>query len=77
MQNVVIPIKSVFNKNHDHYYNETVLEKCLKNNKYLKIIRKCHIMIQLTFLKVLILIRQVQQKMYYLSILVLFRQRLW
>ena len=28
MQNVIILIKSVFNKSHNYYYYETFLEKC-------------------------------------------------
>ena len=28
MHNVGIRIKSVFNKNHNHYYNQVFLEKC-------------------------------------------------
>ena len=27
MHNVVVVIKSIFSKNHNHYYNETSLEK--------------------------------------------------
>ena len=55
---IVILIKSVFNKNHNYYYNdETFLEKW-SYKQYLK----SYIMIELMFQKVLMLIRQVHLK---------------
>lgn len=35
MYNVIILIKSVLNKNHNHYYYLTFLEKC-SNEQYIK-----------------------------------------
>ena len=53
MHNVVILSKSVFNENYNHHYDKVF------RKMFTQIIQKCCIMIELTFLKVLILIRQV------------------
>ena len=45
MQNVVIHIKSVFDKNYNHYFKNVFLEKCSYKQK-----QKYYIMIELTFL---------------------------
>ena len=65
---VIILIKSNFNKDKNNYYHNIFLNKGSyelpkdKNNKYFCINYKCSIMIELTFLKELILIKQVRQK---------------
>ena len=62
--NVVILIKSVFDKDRNNYYYNIFLEKASnelpKNSFCIKY--KCYIMIELTFLKELILTKQVHQK---------------
>ena len=50
-------IKSVFNKNHNHYYYVLLSEKSLYRQH-----NKCYIMTHLTFLTLLMLIRQVHLK---------------
>ena len=62
--NVTIFIESVFNKNKNHYYN-LLLEKGLYENKSYKwmfVCYKCYILIELTFLKEMMLIRQLNQE---------------
>ena len=62
--NVVILIKSVFDKDRNNYYYNIFLEKASnelpKNSFCIKY--KCYIMIELTFLKELILTKQVHQR---------------
>ena len=62
--NVMILIKSVWNKDKNSYYYNIFLEKVLFefSKKCLCIRYKCYIMIQLTSLKELILKKQVHQK---------------
>ena len=63
LHNVVILIKAVFNKNQNQYSYNIFLEQC--SHQLLKIMKisffisfRCYIMIELAFLKELILIRQ-------------------
>ena len=76
--NVIILIKSVFNKNKNEYYYNIFLGKGSNENKsyteFFKLIfvhYKCYISIELTFLKEM-LIMQVNQKNEYLSLLAFF-----
>ena len=64
-RNVIIIIKSVWNKDKNNYYYNIFLEKAsYKFPKKYSFCKKykCYILIELTFLKELILIKQVQQK---------------
>ena len=56
--NVIILIKSVVNKNENKYYYNIFLEKGSYKDKWMFVYYKCYIMIELTFLKELILIKQ-------------------
>ena len=56
--NVIILIKSVVNKNENRYYYNIFLEKGSYKDKWMFVYYKCYIMIELTFLKELILIKQ-------------------
>ena len=62
--NVVILISSVGKKDKNNFYYNILLEKLymnyLKNNFCMK--HKCYIMIELTFLKKLVLTKQVYEK---------------
>ena len=58
---VIILIKSFINKNKNIYYDNTFLEKGLHKDRWLFVYYKCYIMIELTFLKKLILIKQMHQ----------------
>ena len=69
--NVIIPIKSVVNKNKNHYYYNIFLEKGSykdkPNTEYFKmniinVYYKCYISIELTFLNKLLSIKPVNQK---------------
>ena len=57
MYKIRVLIKSVFNRNHNHYYCVLLSEKFLYKQR-----KKCYIMTDLTFLTVLMLIRQVHLK---------------
>ena len=59
---IIILIKSVVNKNKNKYYYNVYLEKDLYKDKWMFVYFKYYIMIALTFLKELILIKQVHQK---------------
>ena len=63
---VIILIKSVFSKNQNHYYYNIFLENLSYQLPKITIINKyiynCYIMTELTFLKVLMLIKEVNQK---------------
>ena len=52
-------------------YSLVLLDQCLYE---LKIIEKCYIMIELTFLKKFMLIKQANQKVRYFSLLALFKK---
>ena len=56
--NVIILIKSVVNKNENKYYYNIFFEKSSYKDKWMFVYYKCYIMIELTFLKELILIKQ-------------------
>ena len=56
--NVIILIKPVVNKNENKYYYNIFLEKGSYKDKWMFVYYKCYIMIELTFLKELILIKQ-------------------
>ena len=56
--NMVIVVRSVFHES-KKYYSHISLDKCLHK---LRVIQKCFIMIELTFLEALMLIRQVDEK---------------
>ena len=71
--NVIILIKSVVNKNENKYYYNIFLEKGSYKDKWMFVYYKCYIMIELTFLKELMLIEQVHQKVWCLSLLVFFK----
>ena len=63
--NVMMLIKSVFNKNKNNHYYNIFLEKAsyeLPKKYFFCVKYKCYIMIELTLLKGLLLIRQVNQK---------------
>ena len=60
--NIIILIKSVANKNKNKYYYNVYLEKGLYKDKWMFVYFKYYIMIALTFLKELMLIKQVYQK---------------
>ena len=60
--NVIILIKSVVNKNENKYYYNIFLEKGSYKDKWMFAYYKCYISIELTFLKELMLIKQVHQK---------------
>ena len=55
---MIIVINAVFHEN-DKYYPQVFLDECLYK---LLIIQKCYMLMELTFLKKLILIKQVHQK---------------
>ena len=55
-------IQSVANKNKNKYCYNIFFEKSLYKDKWIFAYYKCNIMIELTFLKELLLIRQVHQK---------------
>ena len=61
-RNVKILIKEVVNKNKNKYYFNIFLEKGSYKNKWIFVYYKCYIMIELTFLKELMLIKQVQKE---------------
>ena len=61
-RNVKILIKAVVNKNKNKYYFNIFLEKGSYKDKWIFVYYKCYIMIELTFLKELILIKQVQKE---------------
>ena len=62
-QNVIILIKSIGNKNKNKYYYNIFFKKVrTKINEYLYIINAMNVMIELTFLKELMLIKQVHQR---------------
>ena len=60
--NIIIFVKSVVNKNKNKYYYDMFLENGSYKDKLVFVYYKCHIMIELTFLKQLILTRQAHQK---------------
>ena len=60
--NVIILIKSVVNENENKYYYNIFLEKGSYKYKWMCVYYKCYIMIELKFLKKLILMKQVHQK---------------
>ena len=65
VHNVIIHIKLVWNKDQNYYSYNIFLEKCpyqLSENNYMLYITICYIMIELTFLKELMLIRKANQK---------------
>ena len=55
---MIMVINAVFHEN-DKYYPQVFLDECLYK---LLIIQKCYMLMELTFLKKLILIKQVHQK---------------
>ena len=65
---MIILIKSLVNKNENIYYYDMFLEKDAhkdeSNMQYFKmnVFYQCHILIELTFLKELMLLKQVHQK---------------
>ena len=59
--NVIILIKSVVIKNENKYYYNIFLEKGSYKDKWMFVYYKCYIIIELTFLKELMLIKQVHQ----------------
>ena len=59
---LIILIKSVANNNENKYYYNIFLEKGSYKDKLMFVCYKCYIMIELTFLKELMLIKQVHQK---------------
>ena len=61
-RNVKILIKAVVNKNKNKYYFNIFLEKGSYKDKWIFVYYKCYIMIELTFLKELMLIKQVQKE---------------
>ena len=61
-RNVKILIKAVVNKNKNKYYFNIFLEKGSYKDKWIFVYHKCYIMIALTFLKELMLIKQVQKE---------------
>ena len=70
--NMIIFVRSVFHEGSKYYpvfLDESFYE--------LEIIEKCYIMIELTFLKVLMLIKKCIKRGYYLSLLVYFRWMVW
>ena len=60
--NVIILIKSVVNKNENKYYYNIFLEKGSNKDKSIFVYYKRYIMIELTFLKELMLTKQAHQK---------------
>ena len=56
--NMIIVVRAVFHKN-NKYYPQVFLNECLYE---LKIMQKCYIMIELTFLNESMLIRKVNEK---------------
>ena len=58
----MILIKSVVNKNKNKHYYNIFLEKGSYKDKWMFVYYKCYIMIELTFLKELMLIKQMHQK---------------
>ena len=55
----IILIKSVVNKNTNKYYYSIFLEKGSHKDKWMFVYYKCYVIIELTFLKELMLIKQV------------------
>ena len=55
---IIIVVTAVFHEN-DKYYTQVLLDECLYK---LRIIQECYIMIELTFLKKLMLIKQANKK---------------
>ena len=58
ISSMIIVVRAVFHEN-NKYYRQVFLEECLYK---LQTIKKCYIMIELTFLKELMLVKRVHRK---------------
>ena len=56
--NVIILVKSIVNKNKNKHYYNIFLEKDLYKGKWMFVYYKCYIMMEVMFLKELMLIKQ-------------------
>ena len=68
MLNIVVLIKSIFSENYNQYYHQTFLEKySYKLTK--EILYESNVIIELVFLRILMLIRQVGQRSVSLNVI--------